>query len=75
MGLTILNMIARSRETEYGYARRSNKDKDGEYSYIITECDNAWYSVKTDPMLRNNCLCPKCGRRVMVVIPGVPYKL
>lgn len=70
MSVPIADMNARSKETEYGYARQSVRDKDGEYSYIITECDNAWYSVKTDPMSRNNCLCPKCGRRVLVIIPN-----
>lgn len=60
----------RLNETEKGYARQSTTDKEGEYSYIYTECNNLWYSVKNDPMYRNNCICPKCGRIVKVVIPN-----
>ena len=56
-------------ETEKAYARPATTDKDGEYSYLYTECGNWWYSVKTNPMYRNNCICPKCGRTVKVIMP------
>ena len=36
-------------ETEKAYARQSVGDKDGEYSYLRTECGNWWYSVKKNP--------------------------
>lgn len=55
------------RKTEKAYPRQSTADKDGEYSYLYTECGNWWYSVKTDPMYRDNCICPKCGKVVKVV--------
>lgn len=57
-----------SNEYENGYARKSVTDKDGEYSYISTDCINIWYSVNKNPMYRNNCVCPKCGRTIRVVI-------
>ena len=56
--------------TEKGYPRQSTVDKDGEYSYLFTECKNMWYSVNTDPMRRNNCICHKCGKVVKIVIPA-----
>lgn len=55
-------------ETEKGYPRQSTADKDGEYRYLYTECGNLWYSVNIDPMYRDNCICPKCGRVVKVVM-------
>lgn len=70
MSVPIADIIARSNETEYGYAHQSNLNKNGEYSYIITECNNVWYSVKTNPMLRDGCLCPKCGRTIKIIIPN-----
>lgn len=56
-------------ETEKAYARPCVGDKIGEYSYLHTECGNWWYSVKTDPMKRDGCICPKCGRTVKVIMP------
>lgn len=47
---------------ENGYARPGTGDDFGEYSYIYTECGNWWYSVNTDPMHRDGCICPKCGK-------------
>lgn len=55
--------------TEKAYAWPSKTDHDGEYSFLLTECGNSWYSVNTDPMHRNGCICPKCGKIVQVVIP------
>lgn len=54
--------------TEKGYPWQSTMDNEGEYSFLLTECGNAWYSVNTDPMRRNNCICPKCGKTVKVII-------
>ena len=54
---------------EKAYAWPSKTDQDGEYSFLLTECGNSWYSVNTDPMYRNGCICPKCGKIVRVVIP------
>ena len=58
----------RYNETENGYSRQGIGDKDGEYSYIFNECGNYWYSVNTNPMKRDRCVCPKCGRIVKVVM-------
>ena len=52
--------------TEKAFPRPSTEDKEGEYSYLFTECGNIWYSTTKDPMYRNNCLCPKCGKVVKV---------
>lgn len=41
-------------------------DKSGKGSWIITECGNRWYSVDSNPMRRNGCLCPKCGKTIVV---------
>lgn len=57
-------------ETENAYPRQSTTDKEGEYSYLYTECGNWWYSVNTDPVRRNNCICPKCKKVVKVVSAG-----
>ena len=56
-------------EIETGEARQSVTDKDGEYSYLYTDCRNWWYSVKTNPMSRDGCICPKCGRIIRVIVP------
>lgn len=56
------------REIENGYARPSTNDNFGEYSYVYTECGNWWYSVKTNPMSRDGCICPKCGKIVKVIV-------
>lgn len=56
-------------EYEKGYPRQGTCDNDGEYSYLLTQCGNHWYSVINDPMRRNGCICPKCGKIVKVVIP------
>ena len=61
-------MVLMKKETEKAYPRQSTADKDGEYSYLYTECENSWYFVSTDPMRRNNCICPNCGRTVKVVM-------
>lgn len=53
--------------TEKAYPRQCTEDKDGEYRYLHTECGNYWYSVNPDPMRRNNCICPKCGKTVKVM--------
>ena len=55
-------------ETESGYPRQATDDKDGEYSYIWTPCQNFWYSVVKDPMYRDGCICPKCGKTVRVIM-------
>ena len=49
----------RYNENENGYPRQGIGDKDGEYSYIFTECGNYWYSVNSNPMKRDRCVCPK----------------
>lgn len=56
-------------KTETAEARQSIDDKDGEYSYLYTECHNYWYSVNPNPKCRDGHLCPKCGKKVKVVIP------
>ena len=56
-------------ETERAYPRPATIDKDGEYSYLHTECGNWWYSTTKDPMYRDGCICPKCGKIIKVVIP------
>lgn len=55
-------------EFENAYPMKSTECKKGEYRFLRTECGNSWYSVKTDPMKRDGCICPKCGRTVRVVI-------
>jgi len=50
-------------ETEKGEARPPVA---GFGSYILTTCGNWWFSACNDPMRRNDCLCPKCGKRVEV---------
>ena len=39
--------------------------------FLLTECGNSWYSVNTDPMQRNGCICPKCGKIVQVIVPKI----
>lgn len=56
-------------EIEKAYARHGVGDDFGEYSYLYTECKNYWYSVNKDPMYRNGCRCPKCGKIVRVIMP------
>ena len=56
-------------ETEKAYPRPATTDKEGEYSYLFTECGNRWYSTTTDPMYRDGCICPKCGKVVKVIMP------
>ena len=59
-----------STEIEKAYAWQSKTDQPEEYSFLLTECGNSWYSVNTDPMHRDGCICPKCGKIVRVVIPN-----
>ena len=59
----------KSNEYEMAYARPGTDDDFGEYSYLYTECGNWWYSVNTNPMRRDGCICPKCGKTVRVVVP------
>lgn len=61
-------------ETEKAIPRPATTDKEGEYSYLLTECGNTWYSVTKDPMYRNNCICPKCGKTVLVDITSIQKK-
>lgn len=56
-------------DMEKAWPRQSNSDKDGEYSFLRTECGNSWYSVNKNPMRRDGCICPKCGKIVRVVMP------
>lgn len=58
-------------ETEKAYAWPSKTDQNGEYSFLLTECGNSWYSVNTNPMYRNGCICPKCGKIVQVIVPKI----
>lgn len=58
-------------KTEKAYACPSKTDQPGEYSFLMTECGNSWYSVNTNPMYRDGCICPKCGKIVRVVIPKI----
>lgn len=58
-------------ETEKAYAWPSITDLPGEYSFLLTECGNTWYSVNADPRYRDGCICPKCGKIVQVVIPKI----
>ena len=58
----------RYNEIENGYPRRGVGDKEGEYSYIFTQCGNYWYSVNTNHLKRDRCVCPKCGRIIKVVM-------
>lgn len=64
-------MVRIKDEFEKAYPRQSTADKNEEYSFLYTECGNLWYSVNTDPMKRDNCICPKCGRTVKVVMEGI----
>ena len=64
----VINKTMKNIETEKAYAWPSKTDQDGEYSFLLTECGNSWYSVNTDPMRRNGCICPKCGKIVQVVV-------
>ena len=59
----------KSNEYEMTYARPRISDDFGEYSYLYTECGNWWYFVNTNPMRRDGCICPKCGKTVRVVVP------
>ena len=52
-------------ETEKAYPIPA---KDGNGCYLFTECDNRWYSIEKDPMWRDNCICPKCGKTIKVVM-------
>lgn len=66
IGVVIKNM--KDMKIEKAYAWQSKTDQDGEYSFLLTECGNSWYSVNTDPMYRNGCICPKCGKIVQVIV-------
>lgn len=55
--------------TEKAYAIQSTIDGEGEYRFLRTECGNTWYSINPDPMRRQNCICPKCGKTIQVIIP------
>ena len=55
---------------ENGYATQGVVDKEGEYSFIRTECKNTWYSIDKNPMRRNGCKCTKCGKTIKVIIPA-----
>ena len=59
-----------STEIEKAYAWQSKMDQPEEYSFLLTECGNSWYSVNTNPMHRDGCICPKCGKIVRVVVPN-----
>lgn len=61
-------------ETEKAIPRPATTDKEGEYSYLLTECGNVWYSVTKDPMYRNNCICPKCGKTGLVDMTSIQKK-
>lgn len=54
------------KEYENGYAHQSVCDAPGEYSYIRTDCGNSWYSVNTNPMKGDGCICPNCGKIVKI---------
>lgn len=56
-------------ETERAYPRPATTDKNGEYSYLFTECGNTWYSTEKNPMWRDNCICPKCNKIIKVIMP------
>lgn len=56
-------------DPEKAYPKKSIRDKKGEYSYLYTECGNSWYSVNPNPMRRDGCICPKCGKIVNVIMP------
>ena len=56
-------------EIEKAYARQSVCDNENEYSFLYTECGNSWYSVSRNPMRRDGCVCPKCGKIIRVIIP------
>ena len=56
-------------ETEKAYPRPAVNDKEGEYSYLFTECGNMWYSTEKNPMWRDNCICPKCDKIIKVIMP------
>lgn len=55
---------------ERAYPRPAKGDKEGEYSYLFTECGNTWYSTTKNPMYRDNCICPKCRKIIKVIMPG-----
>lgn len=55
-------------ETEKAYPIPATGDKEGEYSYLYTECGNKWYSITKNPMYRDNCICPKCRKIIKVIM-------
>lgn len=55
-------------DVEKAYPCKSKSDGLGEYSFLRTECGNSWYSVNPNPMRRNGCICPRCGKTVKVIM-------
>lgn len=59
------------KQTEVGkvWADKNGKvwaDKNGRGNWIITECGNRLFFIDSDPTRINGCLCPKCGKTVVV---------
>ena len=52
--------------SEKAWPRPAVCDKDGEYSYIITECQNLMYCVNGSYMRYDNAICPRCGKVIHV---------
>lgn len=63
------NFYNNYKKTERAYPIKSTMCRNGEYRFLRTECGNSWYSVNPNPMKRDGCICPKCGRTVKVVMP------
>lgn len=57
------------KETEAGYPMKCSGDGFGEYRYIKTYCGNMWYSINPNPMRRDGCICPNCGRTIKIFMP------
>lgn len=56
-------------EKEKAVPRRSTVDEDGKYSYLLTECKNWIYCLDGSYMKYNNCICPKCGKTILIQQP------
>lgn len=53
-------------EMEKAFPRQSKSDKPGQYSYLLTGCKNWLYCHNGSYMKYDGCICPKCGRTIIV---------
>lgn len=69
MQAVVRTVSMNDKKYENAYPGQALCDKEGEFSYLYTDCGNIWYSINADPMFRNGCICPKCGKVIKVVKP------